>query len=221
MKLARSLWLLIGVSTVIPAAAWAQSPDDDVPAPAPAPVQNTQNNNTNPTVVVQPQNTQPAVVAQAAPPPPTVIEPSTPPASNTFIVPSSSRDDRDIVYDRWNAPVFTTGALVFAATYGTSVIAAASSNHPGAERLYVPVLGPWLALGDWGSCPVSQPSCDSNTTDKVLLVADGVFQAAALIAMVDGLIAPSHHHVIATTAVNDKNLHVTPAGNGFALFSHF
>jgi hypothetical protein len=121
--------------------------------------------------------------------------------------------------DVMNAPVFTTGALVFAATYGASVITAAASDHPGADRLYVPLAGPWLALADWGHCPVANPGCDSNTTDKVMLVVDGVFQAGSLIGMLDSLVQPSHH--AHTVVVADKKVHVTPTGNGFAVFGHF
>jgi hypothetical protein len=83
----------------------------------------------------------------------------------------------------------------------------------------VPVAGPWLALNDWGNCPITSSSCDTNTTDKVLLVADGVFQAAGLIAMVDGVLSPSHHRVVTRTA--DRKVHVTPTGSGLAVFGHF
>ena len=83
----------------------------------------------------------------------------------------------------------------------------------------VPVLGPWLALSQWGNCPVSNPSCDTNTTDKVMLVADGIFQAAGVISMVDGLLDPSRHAGMVHTA--DKGVHVTPTGNGFAVLGKF
>jgi hypothetical protein len=121
------------------------------------------------------------------------------------------------VVDYWNAPVFATGAIVFAGSYGASAIVAGASNHVGADRLYVPVVGPWLALSDWGNCPVSDPSCDKNTTDKVLLVADGLFQAAGLITMLDGVLEPSTHHVVRT----DRTVHVSPTHNGMVVFGHF
>ena len=192
---------------LVPAMAYAQQNPDDQPqpppppAPAPAPtapptVIETQPAQpaTNPVVVVNPNTTQPA-------PQPVYTNPETD------------------VYDSWNAPVFATGALVFAGTYGASAIVAGSSNHAGADRLYVPVVGPWLALNDWGNCTITNPSCDSNTTDKVLLVADGVFQAAGLITMLDGVLEPSRHHVVARTA--DKKVHVTPTHNGLMVFGHF
>src|SRR4051812_43622053 len=113
------------------------------------------------------------------------------------------------VYDSYNAPIFTTGALVFAASYGASVAVAASNDDDsnGLHHLYVPVVGPWLALNDRPDCDAVLSRCDNETSKKVLLVADGIFQAAGIITMLDGLIVPSHHRVIATTAKIDAKLH--------------
>jgi hypothetical protein len=124
-----------------------------------------------------------------------------------------------VVTDNWNAPVVATGALVFLGSYGASVVVAGSSDHAGADRLYVPVAGPWLALQDWGQCSITSPSCDKSTTDKVLLVADGIFQAAGIVTMLDGLFEPTHHTVVTRTA--DTKLHITPTHNGVTMFAHF
>ncbi len=213
MKFARTLGIVLAAA-VIPAVASAQSADPNydpnaqppppaqpapqqapAPAPAPAPVTTTTTTNPPPVVVVNPNNPPPA-------------------AGPTYVQPEGNE-----VYDDWNAPVFASGVVVFGASYAAAAIASSESNHPGADRLWVPVVGPWLALNDWGNCPIANPSCDTNTTDKVLLIADGVFQAAGLITMVDGVLMPSHHHVIQRTA--DKKVHVTPTGNGFAVFGRF
>ena len=159
--------------------------------------------------------------AQPAPvivtPPSTVVQPSGPPGY------------REVV-DSYNAPVFASGALVFAGTYGASVITAATTDGSrGNNRLYVPVVGPWLALNDWGNCPITNSACDTNTTDKVLLVADGVFQAAGIIGMLDGLLQPSSHREIVLQAKVDTKVRVRPIvvssagdhGPGLALGGHF
>ncbi len=207
MKFPRTLGLVAGAA-LIPALAYAQAPQDPdqpppqpvqpapQPAPAPAPTVNQTTSGQPPVVVVNPQ-------PQVNTPPP-----------QAYNSPEGYEE-----YDAWNAPVFATGALVFAGSYGASAIVAGSSDHPGADRLYVPVVGPWLALNDWGNCPISNPSCDQNTTDKVLLVADGVFQAAGLITMLDGVLQPSSHHVVARTA--DKGVHVAPTPNGAMVFGRF
>ena len=165
----------------------------------------------------------PAIAAaQDTPPPdqppapaPVVIVNPPPPAPAPVVEQQSGTE----VYDYWNAPVFATGALVFLGSYGASVVVAGSSDHPGADRLYVPIVGPWLALNDWGHCPITSPSCDSATTDKVLLVADGVFQAAGIVTMLDGLFEPSHHTVWTRTA--DTKLHISPTHNGVTMFGRF
>ena len=195
-------------AVAVPAIASAQSADPNYDP------------NAAPTQQPQPAPQQPAPVTSTTttttPAPVVVVNPNNPPPAQgpTYVEPEGNE-----VYDNWNAPVFATGAVVFGAAYAGAAIAGSESDHNGADRLWVPVAGPWLALNDWGNCPIDNPSCDQNTTDKVLLIADGVFQAAGLITMVDGVLAPSHHRVIARTA--DKKVHVTPTGNGFAVFGHF
>ena len=208
MKLERTLGFVLGAA-LVPTLALA----DDQPNPndnPPAPVEQTPAPQPTTTVVTppaQPQPQQPVVVVNPQPqaPPPTVVNTQNPEGTE--------------VSDSYNAGVFATGALVFAGSYGASAIAAATSNHQGADRLYVPVVGPWLALNDWGSCPIGQAQCDSNTTDKVLLVADGVFQAAGLVTAITGLLVPTHHTVYTRMATN--KIKVTPTHNGFAVLGRF
>jgi hypothetical protein len=206
MKFSRTLGL-IASAALVPALAYAQAPQDpDQPAPPPPAQPAPQQPTTVNTTTTAPAN-----------PPVVVVNPQTPntvPPPQAYTEPEGTEE-----YDAWNAPVFATGTLVFAGSYAAGAIVAGSSNHPGAERLYVPVVGPWLALNDWGSCPINNPSCDQNTTDKVLLVADGVFQAAGLITMLDGVLQPSSHHVITRTA--DTKVHLAPTPNGAMVFGRF
>jgi hypothetical protein len=202
-----NLAIVLGAA-LIPSLALADDPytttDDSQQQQQPMPQQPTTTNTTTtvapaptPVVVVNPQNTEPT-------PRTTVVEPQ-----------------YETVYDNYNAPVFTTGALTFLGSYGASVIYAGSSEHAGADRLYVPVVGPWLALNDWGDCPITNENCDNTTTAKVLLVADGVFQAAGVITMLDGILEPSSHRAVMRTAKVDTKVHVSPTHNGFAVFGHF
>jgi len=203
MKFGRTLSFVL-CATVAPAMAWADDPSDPY-APQPAPTTTT-------TVVT------PAPAPQPAPQPVIVVpQPQAAPRTTTVIAPQPEGTE---VSDEWNAPVFATGALVFAGSYGASAVVAGSSDHVGADRLYVPVVGPWLALNDWGNCPIEEPRCDKNTTDKVLLVADGVFQAAGVITMVSGLLSPSHHTVYTTRTAAMKPK-ITPTHNGFAVVGRF
>ena len=185
------------------------------------------NPNANPNPSANPNGTaNPLPDPNAVPPPPTTVttESTTPPpvvvvqpsAPTPAPVYQSETEDES---DAWNAPVFTTGAVLFGGSYAAAAIVSGESNHVGANRLWVPVVGPWLALNDWGSCPIDQPRCDTNTTDKVLLIADGVVQAAGILTMVDGLLQPSTHKVVRRTA--DTKVHVAPTGNGMMVFGHF
>jgi hypothetical protein len=204
MKFGRTLSLVLCAS-VAPTVAFADDPVDPyAPAPTTAPATTT-------TTVVTPP---PAPQQQ----PVVVVNPD--PAPRTTIVAHDPESYE--VYDQWNAPMFATGAVVFAGSYGASAVVASQSDHVGADRLYVPVVGPWLALNDWGDCPIEQPRCDSNTTDKVLLVADGVFQAAGLVTMVSSLLSPTHHTVYGARVAKEENkTRVTPTHNGFAVVGRF
>jgi len=200
----RTFGLMLGVA-LVPAIASAQSADPydpQTPTPTTRPPDTTTSTTT---VVTPPVQQQPPVV---------VVNPQPQEPARTTIV--QQQPESYEVVDQWNAPVFATGALVFLGSYGAAAIAAASSDHPGADRLYVPVVGPWLALNDWGDCPIDEPRCDTNTTHKVLLVADGVFQAGGLITMVTGLLSPTTHTVYQRTADATK-VKLTPTHNGFAV----
>jgi hypothetical protein len=162
--------------------------------------------------------------AQLPPAPPPVTPPPPPPAPaapQTVIVNPAPApvpppatytptEQYEEVTDTYNAPIFMSGALVFAASYAASVIVAANDGDRGNNRLYVPVVGPWLALSDRGSCDITKASCDHETTAKVLLVADGVFQAAGLLAMFDGILQPTTHRVVTRTVKLDTRPRVTP-----------
>ena len=205
-----TLGIVFGAA-LIPVVAQADVPADPYAAPAqPAPA-------TNNTTVVAPAQPVPAPQQQT---PVVVVNPDARPQHTTIV---AHDPETTTVRDAWNAPVFATGALVFAGSYGASAIVASTSDHEGADRLYVPVVGPWLALNDWGACPIEQPRCDNNTTDKVLLVADGVFQAAGVVTMLTGVLNPTSHTVVASprTAENAKKIKVTPTHNGFAVVGRF
>jgi hypothetical protein len=210
--------LAVVLGALIPVVAYADDPAPADPYAAdPAAQQPAQTpTTTSTTTIVTPA---PAPAPAPAPTPVVVVNPDPQPARTTIV----TRDPETYtVYDAWNAPVFATGALVFAGSYGASAIVAASSEHVGADRLYVPVAGPWLALNDWGNCPVAEPRCDKNTTDKVLLIADGVFQGAGVITMLTGILSPTSHTVVASPRTADaKKVKVTPTHNGFAVIGRF
>lgn len=205
------------LSTSLGAVALAQpaqptNPNEPYPNPPPP---------TQPAPAPQPDSTTTVVT-----PPPTVIV--NPPAPSATVV--QTDPGYETVEDYWNAPVFASGAVTFAASYGAAVIAAASLDQDKrdrwGDRLYLPVVGPWLALNDYGSnCPIAEPQCDDQTTTKVLLVADGVFQAAGVVTMVTGLLSPTYHRR-PIRYTYDTKVHVRPGvvgrgGSGLHVFGRF
>jgi len=167
--------------------------------------------------------TEPAPAPAPAPPPTIIVNPPAAPAPATVYVGPRYETRTDTV----NPTVFLTGLAVFSATYGASVITAASTDGKrGNDRLYVPIAGPWLALNDRGSCDITLARCDNETTAKVLLVTDGVFQAAGALLMLDGVLQPSSSRVVTHYSKVDKKVHVTPASMahgapGVAVFGKF
>ncbi len=116
----------------------------------------------------------------------------------------------ETVYDSYDGPVFTTGAVVLTASYGAALIAASSRDD--LDELYVPLAGPWLALAGREGCPIEKPECDDETTTKLLLVADGVFQAAGALAMLDAILEPSRRTIVRPVA-SQSAVRVTPTAS--------
>lgn len=86
--------------------------------------------------------------------------------------------------DPYEQPMFVAGAVTLLTSYGLSFGFTASSLDSDNKGLYVPVVGPWIALAA-NDC---EGGCDDDTRDDVVLVVDGVAQAAGVALMVASLI---------------------------------
>jgi hypothetical protein len=160
--------------------------------------------NTN-TVTVTPAPAQPAQQ-------PVVVQPAQAPAEDRVVVvptPQQAANGSETTTVT-NASVITTGVVTFGISYGIAAIAASQSNRDSDKRMYVPLLGPWLAMADRGDCNVADSNCDNETTDKVLMAIDGVFQAAGVITAVYGVLSP----VSVTHTTNTASAHVIPVSMG-------
>jgi hypothetical protein len=129
-----------------------------------------------------------------------------------------------------NRALISTGLVTFGLAYVPAVIVAGTSSLPADNHLYIPVAGPWLNLADRPAC--GAPSevataaipCDMETTNKVLLGVDGVFQGIGALTTLVGLLSPEHEEEAVTTG--KPTVHVTPArmgkgGYGIAAFGNF
>jgi hypothetical protein len=116
---------------------------------------------------------------------------STARAQQTVIAAPPPRVER-VEYAGPNRALIVTGLITFGVPYVTSAIVAAESSHPGDKHLWVPVAGPWLDLANRGGCPVESTSCDAETTNKVLLIGNGVLQAAGALQLIGAFVFPEH-----------------------------
>jgi hypothetical protein len=164
------------------------------------------------TVVTTPAAPPPATVVTtpAAPPPATVVTtPAPAPAPQTNIVATGGGPRETVVASGPNALLLKSGLFTFGIPYGASVVVAAESNRDEDRNLYIPVVGPWVDFGDRRNCGnVNQPSCSGETAVKVLLAADGIFQAIGAIELISAFMVPEGGPAYAKA---DPKPHVTVA----------
>ena len=86
-----------------------------------------------------------------------------------------------------NRSLLRSGVFTLGASYVPALVVAIESDRSADERLYAPVVGPWLDLAERGDC---QGECDGETVNKVLLVADGVFQGIGALQILGSLVFP-------------------------------
>ena len=109
-----------------------------------------------------------------------------------------------------NTPLLVTGLVVLGGTYGASALAAKLSDRESDDKLYYPVVGPWMALSD-RDCD-AEP-CNRKTMDGVLLVGSGVLQGLGAVSVVMSLFVPSTKKH--SWLIGSDDLNVTPqAGYG-------
>lgn len=206
----RAVALAALAANLVPGAARAQPPPiEPAPAPAPSPAARERGKGRAPPPVVPPRLA--------------LVDPALRPAREASVPPAY-----EVVREAYDAPVLMTGAILFLGSYGASLVVAASTERddpdPGLDRLYVPVLGPWLALAG-GDCPFEDPACDAGRTATLLLVADGVVQAAGVVTMVSGLVRPTARRVGVQAARTDRAVQVvptaTPGGGGLHVLGRF
>jgi hypothetical protein len=102
------------------------------------------------------------------------------------------------------------GIVTFGISYGIAIGVAAGSDHEGDHHLFAPIVGPWLDLGDRGTCPLSR-SCAAETANRALIVVDGIFQAIGVLTVVSGFVFQKTSDVTTTTtAATQSTVKITP-----------
>ncbi|HEY2513107.1 MAG TPA: hypothetical protein VGI39_19700 [Polyangiaceae bacterium] len=140
--------------------------------------------------------------APASPPPSQVVvqQPApTPVATTTTTAAPVEREERVSGYAP-NRFLLTSGLIVFGIPYTASLVAGATSNLDADHHLFVPLVGPWVDLANRPNCPPGSNACDNETTNKVLLGVDGVFQAIGTIEIISAFLSPEHKTVTTVPA---------------------
>jgi hypothetical protein len=114
-----------------------------------------------------------------------------------------------------------SGLTAFGVTYVPSVIVAATSSLPADHHLYVPVVGPWLDLGNRPACGIGWIGCDTETANKVLLIGDGILQGIGVLTTIGAFLAPEHDVTVVTASDDKPTVHVTPAQFGASSDGNF
>lgn len=112
-----------------------------------------------------------------------------------------------------NRPLLISGATLLGVSYVPSVIAGIQSTRDADHLLYLPVVGPWLDLGN-RSCTPAEP-CTNEGVSAALLVIDGAAQLAGGALMAASFFVPQRAARVTTTVgANKVDVQLTPARMG-------
>ena len=122
-----------------------------------------------------------------------------------------------------SASELSSGIVTLGLTYGMAAIVAAESPQSADHRMFVPVAGPWMALANRPGCGgATGPSCTTETTYSVLIVADGIGQALGSLLIIGAFLHPET--VTRSTTVSSEDtlkpaFHVVPSsvGSGYGM----
>lgn len=116
-----------------------------------------------------------------------------------------------------NRPLLLAGSVAFLGGYVPSMFVAGLSPHDGDKHLWIPVVGPWMDLGDRPMCntPGGTQSCGTETFNDIMLIVDGVAQAAGVAGVVASFFIPEERKVSTVTGKlapqKQFQIHFSPA----------
>ncbi len=119
-----------------------------------------------------------------------------------------------------NRPLLLAGSVAFLGGYVPAMFVAGLSPHDGDKALWIPVVGPWLDLGDRTMCgtPGGTSSCGREFWNDALIIASGVAQAAGVVGIAMSFFVPEERKVSTVTGKVEPakpfHIHFTPATVG-------
>ena len=106
-----------------------------------------------------------------------------------------------------------SGIVLFGVSYVPAVVVAGVSHLTADRTMLVPVAGPWIDLTQRPGCsPASQ--CNTENTNKVLIVADGIVQGIGVLTVLGGLLTTSHETRTVQRSADEPSVHITPSNVG-------
>jgi hypothetical protein len=112
-----------------------------------------------------------------------------------------------------NRDLLHSGLFALGIPYVVSVVVATQSDHEGDKNLYLPVVGPWMDLGQRGDCGgAGQTTCRTDTVYKALLVGDGILQGIGALEIIGAFMFPETRNM--STATREPRVFVAPAYMG-------
>jgi hypothetical protein len=144
-----------------------------------------------------------------------------PPASTTTTTaapymtePGGEQYGEKTVEHRPNKTLLTTGISILVVSYAASGIAGLASSRDSDGYLLVPLVGPWIDLGN-RNC-ADHPCGDRENTNKAAIVTAGIFQTAGALLTAGAFIIPESSSVTHEKRVLETKpeVHVTPISYG-------
>lgn len=130
------------------------------------------------------------------------------PAFAQYAHPRGRVEERALVYP--NGTLLGAGIFVFGAAYIPSVVVAATSDRIRDRALVAPIVGPWIAVTNRGSCgELGSHECDVEMGNRGLLVADGIVQAIGGITILSAFFTPARRATV-VMAEPKPTVRVTP-----------
>jgi len=148
-------------------------------------------------------------------------------AAATFTTPARAQHRVDTIeYTGPDRTLLRGGAWTLGLSYAPALVVGAASSLPADRYLLAPVAGPWIDFAK-RDCP----TCAHETTNKVLLVTDGIIQGIGALEIVGSFLFIEHSSVTRTASLTSSDgkpaptLHVVPSrfsgGYGLTAIGNF
>jgi hypothetical protein len=115
-------------------------------------------------------------------------------------------------------PMVVSGLVIFGLSYAPAVAVGSTSGLDADRTLLVPIAGPWIDLTQRPGCSGSGSACNTENTNKILLVTDGIFQGIGVITTLGGFLTPARETTTVRRDAKGPTWHLSPASFGASAY---